>query len=133
MWKKLGCSLNSILKAEYFQALKSLFHTIIFSLNYSSLVDGDLLSPPNDYYEAYEEDIARVEVYFKSATVTEIHREPSMTWIDYFANLGGLFGLSLGLGIIFLFEFIWYLMVTEILVWKYKKITWKKKLTRAES
>ena len=60
-------------------------------------------------YEAYEKDIAKVEIYFKSATATKIYREPTMTWVDFFANLGGLYGLVLGLGIIFLFEFIWFL------------------------
>ena len=60
-------------------------------------------------YEAYEKDIAKVEIYFKSATATKIYREPTMTWVDFFANLGGLFGLVLGLGIIFLFEFVWFL------------------------
>jgi len=82
------------------------------------------LSSPNDYYEAYEKDIAKVEIYFKSATVTEIHREPTMTWIDFFANLGGLFGLGLGLGLIFLFEVIWYLLyliLTSKLIQKYEK------------
>ncbi len=80
------------------------------------------MSPSNDNYDAYAKDIAKVEIYFKSATVTEIHREPSMTWIDFFANLGGLFGLGLGLGLIFLFEFIWYslyLILTSIFMRKY--------------
>jgi hypothetical protein len=82
------------------------------------------MSPENDYYDAYEKDIAKVEIYFKSATVTEIHREPTMTWIDFFANLGGLFGLGLGLGLIFLFEVIWYLLyliLTSKLIQKYEK------------
>jgi len=84
------------------------------------------LSSPNDYYEAYEKDIAKVEIYFKSATVTEIHREPTMTWIDFFAYLGGLFGLGLGFGLIFVFEFIWYLLyliLTSILIRNYKSLT----------
>jgi hypothetical protein len=32
-----------------------------------------------------------------------------MTWIGFFSNLGGLFGLVLGMGIIFLFELLWFL------------------------
>jgi hypothetical protein len=80
----------------------------IFLIKYSSLVDGNVF-PLNNIYEAYEKDIAKVEIYFKSATLTEIHRAPTMTWIDFFANLGGLFGLVLGIGIIFLFEIIWFL------------------------
>jgi hypothetical protein len=32
-----------------------------------------------------------------------------MTWIGFLSNLGGLFGLVLGMGIIFLFELLWFL------------------------
>ena len=63
----------------------------------------------NSDYEAFEKDIAKVEIYFKSATATKIYREPTMTWIDFLSNLGGLFGLVLGLGVIFVFEIVWFL------------------------
>ncbi len=68
----------------------------------------------NADYEAYEKDIAKVEIYFSSSTSTKIYREPTMTWIDFFANLGGLFGLVLGLGIIFVFEFVWFLLCSVL-------------------
>jgi hypothetical protein len=64
----------------------------------------------NADYEAYEKDIAKVEIYFRSSTATKIYRESTMTWIDFLGNLGGLFGLVLGLGIIFVFEFVWFLL-----------------------
>jgi hypothetical protein len=77
-------------------------------MNFSTLGNGDVFGSLDIDYEAFEKDIAKVEIYFKSATATKIYREPTMTWIDFFANLGGLFGLVLGLGIIFLFEFVWF-------------------------
>jgi hypothetical protein len=38
----------------------------------------------NADYEAYEKDIAKVEIYFRSSASTKIYREPIMTWIDFF-------------------------------------------------
>jgi hypothetical protein len=90
-------------------AVFSNMHNYSVILLQSSLIDGDIFGPTSRFYESYEKDIARVEIYFKSPTLTEIHREPTMTWIGFFANLGGLFGLVLGMGIIFLFELLWFL------------------------
>ncbi len=81
---------------------------------FSHLINGDVFGSLNTDYEAYEKDFAKVEIFFKSATATKIFREPTMTWIDFFANLGGLFGLVLGLGIIFVFEFVWFLLCSVL-------------------
>jgi hypothetical protein len=69
---------------------------------------GDVFGSTTDTnYDAFQNDIAKVQIFFKSATAFVIHREQAMTWVNFFANLGGLFGLVLGLGIIFVFEIIW--------------------------
>ena len=58
-------------------------------------------------YQAYEKDIALVEVFFKKPTIIQIERRAKMNWIDYFATVGGLLGLVLGMSIISFIELLW--------------------------
>ena len=76
----------------------------------SALPQGDVFGSTDNSYEAFQNDITKIQIFFKSATAIVIHREQAMNWIDFFANLGGLFGLVLGLGIIFVFEIIWLII-----------------------
>ena len=75
-----------------------------------SLPNGDVFEITNKPFNAFEKDIASVQIYFDSAYATKIQRSPRMTWIDYFSSVGGIFGLVLGMGIISLFELIWLLV-----------------------
>jgi len=58
-------------------------------------------------YNAFEKDIAMVEIIFQKSTLIEIESQVRMTWIDYFSAVGGLLGLVLGMGFFSLFELIW--------------------------
>jgi hypothetical protein len=73
----------------------------------SSLRAGDVFETTNVDYRGVEKDIAIVQVYFKTAYTTKIERSLTMGWIVYFSNVGGIFGLVLGMGLISLFELLW--------------------------
>jgi hypothetical protein len=58
-------------------------------------------------YDAFERDIAMVEIIYKKSTAIIIGSHQTMTWIDYFATVGGLLGLVLGMGFVSFFELFW--------------------------
>ena len=74
------------------------------------------------YYNAYEKDIATVNIFFGGPTaygesidifcyfyrVPEYERLPKMTWLDFISGFGGLCGLSLGIS---------FVSVAEITYW----------------
>ncbi len=68
---------------------------------------SNLFSNNPETYDAYDEDIAIVHIYFKKSTVFQMESAPKMTWIDYFSAVGGLMGLVLGMGIVSIIELIW--------------------------
>jgi hypothetical protein len=73
-------------------------------------------------YDAYEKDIALVEVFFRKSTVIQMGSQPRMTWVDYFSIVGGLLGLVLGMGIISFVEVIW--LCLRIIARKLDKADW---------
>jgi hypothetical protein len=86
------------------------FYKQNFTLNRtlgSKLRAGDVFETTNVDYRGVEKDIAIVQVYFKTAYTTKIERSLTMGWIVYFSNVGGIFGLVLGMGLISLFELLW--------------------------
>jgi hypothetical protein len=58
-------------------------------------------------YNAYEEDIAVVQVFFEPSAVFLYGSESSQTWVDFFATVGGLLGLCIGVSIISIVEIFW--------------------------
>ncbi len=63
------------------------------------------LHPSN--YNAYEEDIAMVQVFFEPSAVFLFGSDSSQTWVDFFATVGGLLGLCIGVSIITIVEILW--------------------------
>ena len=59
------------------------------------------------YHDAFEKDIALVEIFFKKPTLVLVSRKARMNWIDYFSTVGGLLGLVLGMGSISVVELLW--------------------------
>jgi hypothetical protein len=47
-------------------------------------------------YDAFDNDIAMVQVIFQKSTAVLMGSQLAMTWIDYLATVGGLLGLVLG-------------------------------------
>ena len=79
------------------------------------------------YYNAYDKDVAIVNIFFGDSTVfgesqshitiktpstnvvvAEFERSPKMTWLDFISGFGGLCGLCLGIS---------FVSVAEILYW----------------
>ena len=69
--------------------------------------DEKLFHANKKSYDAYEKDIALVEISFRKSSIIQMERKARMNWIDYFSTVGGLLGLVLGMGIISLIEMVW--------------------------
>ncbi len=67
--------------------------------------------------DAFAWDVAKVEIFFKTPTVLQYESYAKMSWIDFYSNIGGILGLVLGMGIISIFELIWFqLRITSRLI-----------------
>jgi len=73
----------------------------------SSLPRGEIFVSNPQTYDAYEKDIALVEIFFRKSSIIQMGRKARMNWIDYFSTVGGLLGLVLGMGIISVIELLW--------------------------
>ena len=68
-------------------------------------------NPYYETYEAYDKDIAMVQIFFKTSSIIEFGTSASQTWIDYFSSIGGLLGLCIGLSILTLIELVWWFLI----------------------
>lgn len=68
----------------------------------------------SEFYNAWEEDIALVNIFFGKDTVMELERSIRMGPVDFVASLGGLFGLCLGYSIISFIEIIYWVVAGVI-------------------
>ena len=73
----------------------------------STIPGGDIFPSNPTTYNAYDEDIAMVQIYFKKSSVFQMGSQPRMTWIDYLSAVGGLMCLVLGMGLISVIELVW--------------------------
>jgi hypothetical protein len=58
-------------------------------------------------YNAYEKDIAVLQIFFDKPSVFQFVSQPSQTWIGFFSAIGGLLGLCLGISLITFIELVW--------------------------
>jgi len=58
-------------------------------------------------YDAFDKDIAIVQISFQKSTAILMGSQLTMTWIDYLSNVGGLLGLVLGMGFVSFIELLW--------------------------
>ena len=65
----------------------------------------------NPTYNAYKEDISIVNFYFDKSSIFKFVREENMTIVDYIAQLGGFFGLGIGLSMLSCIELIYWLTI----------------------
>lgn len=77
--------------------------------NYDPSVRNIFINNPK-YYDAFETDIATVNVYFRKSSVLQMSSQSKMNWIDYLATVGGLLGLVLGMGFVSFIEIVWFLL-----------------------
>jgi len=71
----------------------------------SSLTEGGQL------YNAYEKDIAIVNIFFGEPTVFEFERSPRMTWLDFISSFGGICGLCLGISFVSVAEIVYWFSI----------------------
>ena len=62
-------------------------------------------------YDAWTEDIAVVNFFFKSPTVLVYKTERKMTFIHLVSQLGGTMGLCIGLSLISLVEILYWFFI----------------------
>ena len=90
----------------------------------SSLLYGDVFESTNEPYNAIDKDLAAVQIFFRAGYSTKIQRSQFMNWIVFFSNVGGIYGLVLGMGLISIVELFW------LTAWYLGQINWKLKLQR---
>ena len=61
-------------------------------------------------YDAYDEDIAVVNVFFETPVVFQFSSQMAQTWLDFMAAVGGLMGLCVGISIISVVELVYLCM-----------------------
>jgi hypothetical protein len=87
----------------------------------NTLPDGDVFRD-NMNYDAYDKDIAMVQIFFQKSTVFQMGSQPRMTWIDYLSTVGGLLGLVLGMGFVSFIELFWLCLRLAAHQWKYTNL-----------
>jgi len=67
----------------------------------------DVFKKVSPVYDAFDSDIAMVQIIYQKSTLVLMGSQLTMTWIDYFSAVGGLLGLVLGMGFISFIELFW--------------------------
>ena len=65
----------------------------------------------NPSYDAYEKDIATVTFFFDSPTAFVYERKARLTWVDFISQIGGLFGVCMGVSFISIIEIGYWLTI----------------------
>lgn len=76
----------------------------------------------NQTYNAFERDIAELEIYFEVETVLKFETTMKMTWIDFLSTVGGLLGLCVGLSVVTVVELVWLAMRIVMNFFELRKI-----------
>ena len=72
-----------------------------------TMVMGNVFDKIDREYDAYDSDIAMLNIYFDAVSVMQFGTQESQGWIDFFSNVGGLLGLCIGMSIVTIIELIW--------------------------
>lgn len=72
-----------------------------------SLTQIDVFKTIDRAYNAFDQDIAMLSVFFDTPTVLQFGTQSRQGWIDFFSNVGGLLGLCIGMSIVTLIELLW--------------------------
>ncbi len=76
----------------------------VFETNGGTLFANDV------EYDAFEDDIAVVHIFFEPSAIFLYGTKPSQTWLDFLSSIGGLLGLCIGFSIITMIELFWLLI-----------------------
>lgn len=87
-------------RPKYLKCLRTNIRVISDDL----LFRGTFHSTTTTSYNAFEKDIAILQVFFDSATAVKFETLPRLNWVDFISNVGGLMGLCLGFNIFTIIE-----------------------------
>jgi hypothetical protein len=83
------------------------FINSVSNIRYQNSLNQQYFPSNGKTYDAYETDIAIVDIYFSKSSVLQMGRTSTMNWVDYLSTVGGLLGLVLGMGFISFIELAW--------------------------
>ena len=69
-------------------------------------------------YDAYDNDIAILNVFFETPIALEYTTQQSRTWFDFISAIGGNGGLFIGFSIVSILEIVWLLFQSCLLYLK---------------
>ena len=118
--KKYYAELNNISQSA---SIDSFYPTVKSNTRFYGLFQNNSIFKNNpETYDAFETDIAVVEIYFRKASIIEIGLQSKMGWIDYLSTVGGLLGLVLGMGFVSFIELVW--LGIRLVAWKLRLDRW---------
>ena len=65
-------------------------------------------------YDAFHKDIALVNFYFEQSYAQKYKRQHRLKPQDFIAQVGGLFGLAIGLSLVSIFEIFWHFVILPL-------------------
>ena len=86
------------------QSYLEIFEHLYFNIR---VHDFDIFKKVPYNYDCFDKDIAMVQIISQKSTSVLMGSKQTMTWIDYFAEIGGLLGLVMGMGFVTFIEIIW--------------------------
>jgi hypothetical protein len=69
---------------------------------------ANVFSQFSETYDAFEKDIATVEIFFETPSVLLFNSEQRQTWISFLSSIGGILGLCIGISIVSFVEIFWF-------------------------
>ena len=78
--------------------------------NSHKLLESFLFSDISHTYDAYENDIAILNVYFSTPTVMQYTTKESKNWFEFISLVGGNGGLFIGFSLVTILELAWLMM-----------------------
>jgi hypothetical protein len=60
-------------------------------------------------YNAYDEDIATMEIFLDTPTILYYNSQHRLNWISFLSSIGGILGLCIGITIVTFVQILWML------------------------
>ncbi len=106
LWGKLALErMKNLSEGENFEKIKK---RIVSSQRFIKQgLRNNLIANSVTEYDAYDRDIAILNVFFETPTVLEYTTQHSKTWFDFISAVGGNGGLFIGFSIVTILELLW--------------------------
>jgi len=109
------CSLNEIRYQTspqiWAQNVLNMLPNSSFESNIRNIFSNQYIGNSFDFlsrkYDAFDEDLAVVNIFFDTSSIMEFRTKLRLGWVDFISSVGGLLGLCLGFSIVTVIELIW--------------------------